>query len=225
MVINSQTTAVLTKVASGWQCQAVLPAVSLSSLISEVQQAPPTCLINVNTNTAGDSGPGCNKHRRHESPLCLSNQSQRRATSCMFTPHMETTCKLAFGQFKMQRINPCSVVRNYFDLECKMEFVAYSAQTLTLFFVNSFMCMYLYACSVSLGIIVTLLWPVALHYSLHPTLSHLLLHLSYFSFPFPSSCFFPLSSHVLPVLFSILFQSAHRSRWIGDNLRCALFSP
>lgn len=36
MVINSQTTAVLTKVASGWQCQAVLPAVSLSSLISEV---------------------------------------------------------------------------------------------------------------------------------------------------------------------------------------------
>lgn len=41
---------------------------------------------------------------------------------------------------KTRGINPCGVVRNYFDLECKIEFVAYSVHTLALVFVNSFMC-------------------------------------------------------------------------------------
>lgn len=83
----------------------------------------------------------------------------------------------------MQRINPCRVVRNYFDLESKIDFVVYSAQTLALIFENSFICIYLYACSVPLEIIVTLLWPVALHYSLHLTLS-----------PLPSSLLSPSRS-------------------------------
>lgn len=88
----------------------------------------------------------------------------------MFTPHMETTCKLALVGLKMQRRNPCGVVRNYFDHACKMEFVACSAQTLSLLYVNSFMRMY--ACSVSLEVIVTLLWSVSpLCYTLHPLFS------------------------------------------------------
>lgn len=47
---------------------------------------------------------------------------------------------------KAQGINPCGVVQNYFDLECKMEFVTSSVQTLALvFFLN------VYACVRSLG--------------------------------------------------------------------------
>lgn len=49
-----------------------------------------------------------------------------------------------------------------------------------------------------------MLWPADLHCSLHPIPSHLL---SSFSFPFPSACSSLLTSHVLPALFSILFQA------------------
>lgn len=86
---------------------------SVSSLsLVRSSRPPPTCLINVNTNTAGDSGPGCNKHRRHESPLCLSNQSPRQAACSHLTWKLPASWHLV--SLKTQRINPCGVVQNYF---------------------------------------------------------------------------------------------------------------
>lgn len=49
-------------------------------------------------------------------------------------------------RLRCKRINPCRVVRNHFDLESKIDFVVYTAQTLVLIFVNSCICMC--ACSV-----------------------------------------------------------------------------
>lgn len=144
MVIDHITKSAVTK-RSLWMavsgCATPLSASALSLVRSS--RPPPTCLINVNTNTAGDSGPGCNKHRRHESPLCLSNQSPSEPqAACSHLTWKPASWHLV--SLKMQRINPCGVVRNYFDLECRMEFVVYIAQTLTMFFfffVNSFICM------------------------------------------------------------------------------------
>lgn len=190
-------------------------------------RSPPTCLINVNTNTAGDSGPGCNKHRRHESPLCLSNQSPRQATSCMFTPH---TRKLpaswhlvSWKDAKGRKKNPCGAVRNYFHLGCWVEFVAFGGQTLALVF-SKFLCVcarlrWLSWSSCHLAVVSKSCSPPS-----PPPPPPPLLFFS-FSSPFSSPFSFPLSSRVPPALYSILFQSGHRSRWIGDNLRCALFSP
>lgn len=104
-----------------------------------------------------------------------------------------------------------------------MEFVTSSVQTLALVFVNSYMCMYAYACVLSLEVILTLLWSVTfLHQPLRTSLSPLpSLLLVHFSFPF----LFPLSlSHyqAMCCLHSFPFSSNRATGAGGLEITCAV---
>lgn len=118
-------------------------------------------------------------------------------------------------RLRCKRLNPCRVVRNYFDLESKIDFVVYTAQTLALIFVNSCICMYLCACSVP----VKLLSPCYGHQTF--TIASILSPPLFFLLPIPFRLLFPINKACAACT---LFHSLP-SRWIGDNLHCALFSP